>query len=66
MASTWQTGAYDAETKTLFWGTGNPGPWNSDLRKGDNKWSCSLVAMDADDRQDQMGLPVHAERRLGL
>ena len=31
-----------------FWGTGNPGPWNSDLRKGDNKWSCSLVAMDAD------------------
>ena len=47
-ASTWQTGAYDAETRTLFWGTGNPGPWNSDLRKGDNKWSCSLVAMDVD------------------
>jgi alcohol dehydrogenase (cytochrome c) len=45
-ASTWQTGAYDPETRTLFWGTGNPGPWNSDLRKGDNKWSCSLVAMD--------------------
>ena len=47
-ASTWQTGAYDAETRTLLWGTGNPGPWNSDLRKGDNKWSCSLVAMDVD------------------
>lgn len=47
-ASTWQTGAYDAETKTLLWGTGNPGPWNSDLRKGDNKWSCSLVAMDVE------------------
>ena len=47
-ATTWQTGAYDAETKTLLWGTGNPGPWNSDLRKGDNKWSCSLVAMDVD------------------
>jgi alcohol dehydrogenase (cytochrome c) len=46
-ASTWQTGVYDAETNTLLWGTGNPGPWNSDLRKGDNKWSCSLVAMDA-------------------
>ncbi len=41
-ASTWQTGAYDPETGTLFWGTGNPGPWNSDLREGDNKWSCSL------------------------
>ena len=47
-ASTWQTGAFDAETKTLLWGTGNPGPWNSDLRKGDNKWSCSLVAMDVE------------------
>lgn len=46
-ASTWQTGAYDPATGTLFWGTGNPGPWNSDLRKGDNKWSCSLVALDA-------------------
>jgi alcohol dehydrogenase (cytochrome c) len=45
--ATWQTGAYDPETNTLFWGTGNPGPWNSDLRKGDNKWTCSLVAMDA-------------------
>jgi len=46
--STWQTGSYDAETNTLFWGTGNPGPWNSDLRKGDNKWTSSVVAMDAD------------------
>jgi alcohol dehydrogenase (cytochrome c) len=47
-ATTWQTGTYDPETRTLFWGTSNPGPWNSDLRKGDNKWSCSLVAMDVD------------------
>lgn len=47
-ASTWQTGAYDAATNTLFWGTGNPGPWNSDLRKGDNLWSSSLIAVDAD------------------
>lgn len=47
-ASTWQTGVYDPETNTLFWGTGNPGPWNSDLRKGDNKWSCSLVALNPD------------------
>lgn len=45
-ATTWQTGAYDAETKTLFWGTGNPGPWNSDMRKGDNLWSSSLLALD--------------------
>jgi alcohol dehydrogenase (cytochrome c) len=33
---TWLTGAYDAETDTLFWGTGNPGPWAGDMRPGDN------------------------------
>jgi alcohol dehydrogenase (cytochrome c) len=47
-APTWQTGAYDAETNTLYWGTGNPWPWNSDLRKGDNLWSCALLALDPD------------------
>lgn len=47
-ATTWQTGSYDAEANILYWGTGNPGPWNSDLRKGDNKWSSSLVALDPD------------------
>jgi alcohol dehydrogenase (cytochrome c) len=46
--STWVTGSYDPETNLLLWGTGNPGPWNSDLRKGDNKWTCSLLAIDAD------------------
>ena len=45
-ATTWQTGAFDADMKTLYWGTGNPGPWNSDLRKGDNLWSSSLLALD--------------------
>jgi len=46
--STWVTGSYDPETNLVLWGTGNPGPWNSDLRKGDNKWTCSLIAVDAD------------------
>jgi alcohol dehydrogenase (cytochrome c) len=54
-ASTWQTGAYDPETDTLYWGTGNPGPWNSDLRKGDNKWSCSLVALNPDTGEIKWG-----------
>jgi alcohol dehydrogenase (cytochrome c) len=54
-ASTWQTGAYDPETKTLYWGTGNPGPWNSDLRKGDNKWSSSLLAIDPADGSIKWG-----------
>ena len=48
-ATTWQTGAYDPDLNLLYWGTGNPGPWNSDLRVGDNQWSCSLVAINPDD-----------------
>lgn len=47
-ATTWNTGAYDPETNTIFWGTGNPAPdWNGDARKGDNLYSCSLLAIDA-------------------
>lgn len=47
-ASTWLTGAFDPELNLVYWGTGNPGPWNSDLRKGDNLWSSSMIAVDAD------------------
>jgi alcohol dehydrogenase (cytochrome c) len=47
-ASTWVTGSYDPELNLIYWGTGNPGPWNSDLRVGDNLWSSSMIAVDAD------------------
>ena len=48
-ATTWNTGAYDPELNTLYWGTGNPAPdWNGDARTGDNLYSCSLLAIDAD------------------
>jgi len=53
--STWVTGSYDPETNLLLWGVGNPGPWNSDLRKGDNKWTCSLLAIDADSGEIKWG-----------
>ena len=39
---------YDPQTNTIFYGTGNPGPWNSDARPGDNLWTCTLFARDAD------------------
>ncbi len=43
----WTTGAYDPETETLFWTTGNPAPdWNGDSRKGDNLYSDSVLAVD--------------------
>ncbi len=45
-ASTWLGGTYDAKTGLAYFGTGNPSPWNSHLRKGDNLFSCSTVAID--------------------
>jgi Glucose dehydrogenase len=48
-ATTWVTGAYDPDTNTVYWGTGNPGPdWNGDARKGDNLYTDCLIALDAD------------------
>ena len=46
---TWVTGAYDPDLKLVYWGVGNPGPdWNGDVRPGDNLYTCSLIALDAD------------------
>lgn len=46
---TWVTGAYDPELKVVYWGVGNPSPdWNGDSRLGDNLYTCSLVALDAE------------------
>ena len=48
-APTWVTGSYDPDLNLIYWGTGNPGPdWNGDDRKGDNLYSDSLLAIDAD------------------
>jgi alcohol dehydrogenase (cytochrome c) len=47
--SSWVTGSYDAETDTIFWGTGNPGPdWDHEYRPGDNLFTNSTLALDAD------------------
>jgi alcohol dehydrogenase (cytochrome c) len=45
-AATWLGGTYNAKTGLAYFGTGNPAPWNSHLRKGDNLYSCSTVAID--------------------
>ena len=46
-APTWLSGSYDPDLNLLFWGVGNPAPWNGDTRQGDNLYSCSLIALDA-------------------
>ncbi|MFL6974487.1 MAG: PQQ-dependent dehydrogenase, methanol/ethanol family [Xanthobacteraceae bacterium] len=42
--STWITGSYDPELDLVFWGTGNPAPWNPLNRKGDNLYTNSVLA----------------------
>lgn len=47
-AATWQGGTYDTETDLIFYGTGNPAPWNAHMRPGDNLYSTSTLALDPD------------------
>jgi PQQ-dependent dehydrogenase (methanol/ethanol family) len=52
----WKTGggtvwgwiSYDPEQNLIYYGTGNPGPWNPAQRPGDNKWSAGIFARNPD------------------
>jgi alcohol dehydrogenase (cytochrome c) len=43
--SSWTTGTYDPELDLVFWGIGNPAPWNALLRKGDDLYTNTIVAL---------------------
>ncbi len=53
----WKTGggpvwgwiSYDPQLDLIYYGTGNPGPYNPEQRQGDNKWSCSVLARRPED-----------------
>ena len=48
-SATWMTGSYDPDLNLVYWGTGNPGPdYDGTVREGDNLYSDSVVALDAD------------------
>ncbi len=47
-APAWMTGTYDPQLNLVYWGTGNPGPWPPDVRKGDNLYATSVLALDPD------------------
>jgi alcohol dehydrogenase (cytochrome c) len=48
-APAWLTGTYDPALNLVYWGVGNPGPdLSGEQRKGDNLYSDSVVALDAD------------------
>jgi PQQ-dependent dehydrogenase (methanol/ethanol family) len=44
----WGWLSYDPELDLVYYGTSNPGPWNQEVRRGDNKWTCAILARDAD------------------
>jgi lanthanide-dependent methanol dehydrogenase len=44
----WGWISYDPELNTIYYGTANPGPWNSNQRPGDNLWTTTIFARDAD------------------
>lgn len=47
----WGWISYDPDLDLIYYGTGNPGPWNADQRPGDNKWTAGLFARDPDTGQ---------------
>jgi alcohol dehydrogenase (cytochrome c) len=48
-APIWVTGSYDPDLNLTYWGVGNPGPdWDGAARLGDNLYSCSVIALNAD------------------
>ena len=50
--SIWVTPSYDPALNLTYWGIGNPGPdWNPDQRPGDNLFTDSVIALDADTGQ---------------
>lgn len=40
----WGWISYDPELNLIYYGTGNPSPWNPDMRPGTNHWSCTIWA----------------------
>ena len=40
----WGWISYDPDLDLIYHGTANPGPWNSDVRPGDNKWTSAIFA----------------------
>ena len=43
--SSWITGSYDPDLDLTYWGTGNPAPWASQSRPGDNLFTASVLAI---------------------
>ncbi|HEY2539948.1 MAG TPA: PQQ-dependent dehydrogenase, methanol/ethanol family [Stellaceae bacterium] len=66
-ANAWKTGggtmwgwiSYDPELNLVYYGTGNPGPWNSNQRPGDNLWTTTIFARDPDTGAAHWAIPLN-------
>ena len=47
----WGWISYDPVLDLIYYGSANPGPWNPDVRPGDNKWTATLFARHPEDGQ---------------
>ncbi len=50
-SNVWGWVSYDPDLNLIYYGTGNPGCWNPELRPGDNQWSTTIFARDPDTGQ---------------
>jgi PQQ-dependent dehydrogenase (methanol/ethanol family) len=57
--SMWGWISYDPDTNLIFYGTANPGPWNAEVRPGDNKWTATLFARDVDTGEAKWGYQMN-------
>ncbi|MCU7814174.1 MAG: methanol/ethanol family PQQ-dependent dehydrogenase [Candidatus Thiodiazotropha sp. (ex Rostrolucina anterorostrata)] len=46
--TTWGWFSYDPDLNLVYYGSGNPSTWNPNQRPGDNRWSMTIFARDAD------------------
>lgn len=46
--TSWGWYAYDPDEDLLYYGSGNPAPWNETMRPGDNKWTMAIWGREVD------------------
>lgn len=51
----WGWYAFDPELNMLYYGSGNPAPWNETMRPGDNKWTMTIWGRDVDTGEAKFG-----------
>jgi methanol dehydrogenase (cytochrome c) subunit 1 len=51
----WGWYAYDSDLEMIYYGSGNPAPWNETMRPGDNKWTMTIWGRDVNTGKAKFG-----------